>query len=39
MQRQPINPWPWSHKLGFDQAQLIRVSARFGGEAARALSA
>ena len=23
MQRQPINPWSWSVKLGFDQAELI----------------
>ena len=23
MQRTPINPWPWSAKLGFDQAVLI----------------
>jgi enamine deaminase RidA (YjgF/YER057c/UK114 family) len=23
MERKAINPWPWSIKLGFDQAQLI----------------
>src|SRR5918992_1562043 len=23
MERTPINPWSWSTKLGFDQAQLI----------------
>ncbi|MGH2741270.1 MAG: RidA family protein [Thermoleophilaceae bacterium] len=23
MERRPINPWSWSLKLGFDQAQLI----------------
>ena len=28
MQRKPINPWPWSHKLGFDQAQLIHGHQR-----------
>ncbi len=26
--RTPINPWPWSHKLGFDQAQLIEERRR-----------
>ena len=28
MQRTPINPWPWSTKLGFDQAQLIQGHQR-----------
>lgn len=28
MQRQPINPWPWSASLGFDQAELIEGSRR-----------
>ncbi|HYH89988.1 MAG TPA: RidA family protein [Solirubrobacteraceae bacterium] len=28
MQRQPINPWSWSIKLGFDQAQLIEGHRR-----------
>jgi enamine deaminase RidA (YjgF/YER057c/UK114 family) len=28
MQRKPINPWPWSTKLGFDQAQLIEGHQR-----------
>jgi enamine deaminase RidA (YjgF/YER057c/UK114 family) len=28
MQRTPINPWPWSVKLGFDQAQLIEGHQR-----------
>src|SRR5918997_5963806 len=28
MQRTPINPWPWSIKLGFDQAQLIEGHRR-----------
>jgi enamine deaminase RidA (YjgF/YER057c/UK114 family) len=28
MERQPINPWPWSTRLGFDQAQLIEGSRR-----------
>jgi enamine deaminase RidA (YjgF/YER057c/UK114 family) len=28
MQRKPINPWPWSAKLGFDQAQLIEDHQR-----------
>jgi enamine deaminase RidA (YjgF/YER057c/UK114 family) len=23
MERKPINPWSWSIKLGFDQAQLV----------------
>jgi enamine deaminase RidA (YjgF/YER057c/UK114 family) len=27
-QRTPINPWPWSIKLGFDQAQLIEGHRR-----------
>lgn len=26
--RVPINPWPWSIKLGFDQAQLIEGHQR-----------
>jgi enamine deaminase RidA (YjgF/YER057c/UK114 family) len=28
MERTPINPWPWSIKLGFDQAQLIEGHQR-----------
>ena len=28
MQRQPINPWSWSKKLGFDQGQLIEGPQR-----------
>src|SRR5918997_3872915 len=28
MQRKPINPWPWSINLGFDQAQLIEGHQR-----------
>jgi enamine deaminase RidA (YjgF/YER057c/UK114 family) len=28
MQRTAINPWPWSPKLGFDQAQLIEGHER-----------
>jgi enamine deaminase RidA (YjgF/YER057c/UK114 family) len=28
MERTPINPWPWSAKLGFDQAQLIEGHGR-----------
>jgi enamine deaminase RidA (YjgF/YER057c/UK114 family) len=28
MERQPINPWSWSIKLGFDQAQLIEGHRR-----------
>jgi enamine deaminase RidA (YjgF/YER057c/UK114 family) len=28
MQRKPINPWPWSIQLGFDQAQLIEGHQR-----------
>jgi enamine deaminase RidA (YjgF/YER057c/UK114 family) len=28
MQRKPINPWPWSINLGFDQAQLIEGHRR-----------
>ena len=28
MQRTPINPWSWSIKLGFDQAQLIERHQR-----------
>jgi enamine deaminase RidA (YjgF/YER057c/UK114 family) len=28
MERTPINPWPWSVKLGFDQAQLIERHQR-----------
>ncbi len=27
-ERTPINPWPWSQKLGFDQAQLIEGQQR-----------
>ena len=28
MKRTPINPWPWSVNLGFDQAQLIEGHRR-----------
>jgi enamine deaminase RidA (YjgF/YER057c/UK114 family) len=28
MQRTPINPWPWSINLGFDQAELIEGHRR-----------
>jgi enamine deaminase RidA (YjgF/YER057c/UK114 family) len=28
MNRTPINPWPWSINLGFDQAQLIEGHER-----------
>ena len=28
MQRTPINPWSWSLKLGFDQAQLVEGHQR-----------
>jgi enamine deaminase RidA (YjgF/YER057c/UK114 family) len=28
MERTPINPWPWSINLGFDQAQLIEGHQR-----------
>ena len=28
MQRTPINPWSWSEKLGFDQAQLVEQPRR-----------
>ena len=28
MQRTPINPWSWSTKLGFDQAELIEGHRR-----------
>lgn len=28
MQRKSINPWPWSLKLGFDQAELIEAHQR-----------
>ena len=28
MQRTPINPWPWSASLGFDQAQLVEAPRR-----------
>jgi enamine deaminase RidA (YjgF/YER057c/UK114 family) len=28
LSRTPINPWPWSIKLGFDQAQLIEGHQR-----------
>jgi enamine deaminase RidA (YjgF/YER057c/UK114 family) len=28
MQRQAINPWPWSLNLGFDQAELIEGHRR-----------
>ena len=28
MERTPINPWSWSLKLGFDQAQLIESHQR-----------
>jgi enamine deaminase RidA (YjgF/YER057c/UK114 family) len=28
MERKPINPWSWSGKLGFDQAQLIEGDQR-----------
>jgi enamine deaminase RidA (YjgF/YER057c/UK114 family) len=28
MKRTPINPWPWSTNIGFDQAQLIEGHQR-----------
>jgi enamine deaminase RidA (YjgF/YER057c/UK114 family) len=28
MERRRVNPWPWSAKLGFDQAQLIEGHRR-----------
>ena len=28
MERTPINPWPWSTNLGFDQAQLVEGHRR-----------
>jgi enamine deaminase RidA (YjgF/YER057c/UK114 family) len=28
MERRSINPWPWSIKLGFDQAQLVEGHRR-----------
>jgi enamine deaminase RidA (YjgF/YER057c/UK114 family) len=28
VERKPINPWPWSIQLGFDQAQLIEGHRR-----------
>jgi enamine deaminase RidA (YjgF/YER057c/UK114 family) len=28
MERRPINPWPWSIQLGFDQAQLVEGHQR-----------
>jgi enamine deaminase RidA (YjgF/YER057c/UK114 family) len=28
MERKPINPWSWSTKLGFDQAQLLEGHRR-----------
>ena len=28
MQRKRINPWSWSEKLGFDQAELIQGHQR-----------
>ena len=28
MNRTPINPWPWSLKLGYNQAEIIEGSAR-----------
>lgn len=28
MERKPINPWTWSAKLGFDQAELVEGSQR-----------
>src|ERR687896_2379830 len=28
MERKPINPWPWTIELGFDQAQLIEGHQR-----------
>jgi enamine deaminase RidA (YjgF/YER057c/UK114 family) len=28
VERKPINPWPWSTKLGFDQAELIEGHQR-----------
>src|SRR5256885_11107640 len=28
MERTEINPWPWSTKLGFDQAHLIKAHQR-----------
>jgi enamine deaminase RidA (YjgF/YER057c/UK114 family) len=28
MQRTPVNPWPWSQKLGFNQAEVIEGAER-----------
>ena len=28
MERKPINPWPWSTNLGFDQAELVERHER-----------
>lgn len=28
MQRSPINPWPWSLKVGYNQAEIIENSKR-----------
>lgn len=28
MERKPINPWSWSAKLGFDQAELVQGQQR-----------
>lgn len=28
MQRQPINPWPWSQQVGYHQAEIIQGSQR-----------
>ena len=28
MERTPVNPWSWSTKLGFDQAQLVEGHQR-----------
>ncbi|GLS88696.1 enamine deaminase RidA [Cypionkella aquatica] len=28
MQRTPINPWPWSLQLGYNQAELITAATR-----------
>jgi enamine deaminase RidA (YjgF/YER057c/UK114 family) len=28
MQRTPVNPWPWSRKLGYDQGQVTQGQTR-----------
>ncbi|MES2435789.1 MAG: Rid family hydrolase [Pseudomonadota bacterium] len=28
MQRTPVNPWPWSLKLGYNQAEILQGSSR-----------